>query len=73
MLRSAKHVLGLGNVFPVFTAVAYASGGWKTLLTLSVISNSVSRPQLVFGGQPDGAEQRAESLLRGGEKRVNLC
>lgn len=40
VLRSVKRVLGLGNVFPVFIAITYAAGGCKTLLMLSVISNS---------------------------------
>lgn len=73
VLRSEKRVLGLENVFPMFIAIAYAAGGCKTLLMLSIISNSVIRRQLVFWGQSDGAEQRAESVLRGEEKQVNLC
>lgn len=50
MLRSATRVLGLGNVFPMFIAVAYAAGGRTTLLTLSAISEPVIRRRLVFGG-----------------------
>lgn len=73
VLRSAKRAIGLGNVFPMFIATAYAAGGCKTLLMLSVISNSVIRRQLVFWGHSDGAEQRAEAVLRGEEKQVNPC
>lgn len=49
VLRSAKRVLGLGIVFPMFIAVAYAAGGRTTLLTLSAISKPVIRWRLVFG------------------------
>lgn len=57
----------------MFLAIAYAAGGRETLLMLSVIGNSVICRQLVFWGQPDGAEQRAETALRGEEKQENLC
>lgn len=73
VLRSEKRAIGSGNVFPMFIATAYAAGGCKTLLMLSVISNSLIRRQLVFWGQSDGAEQRAEAVLRGEEKQVNPC
>lgn len=46
-LRSAKRVLGLGNVFPMFIAVAYAAGGRTTLLTLSASHPSAAG---VWGG-----------------------
>lgn len=55
-LRSAKRVLGLGNVFPMFIAVAYAAGGRTTLLTLSASHPSAAGVWGVGGGS-DGAEK----------------
>lgn len=39
--RSVKRVLGLGNVFLMFIAIAYVALECKTLLMSSVISNPV--------------------------------
>lgn len=69
---SAKRVLGGGNVFPMFTGVAYAAGGCKAHLMLSVISKAVVRPQLVFRFGLTEPEKRAELVIRGKEKQVNL-
>lgn len=66
-------MLGAGNVFLMFVAVAYVALECKTLLMSSVISNPVVQRQWVFQGSPTEPEKRPELMLRGKGKRGNLC
>lgn len=57
----------------MFTGVAYAAGGCKAPLMLSVISKAVVHPQLVCEFGLTEPEKRAEPAIRGEGKQVNLC
>lgn len=71
--RSVKRVLGFGNLFLMFIAIAYVALECTTLLMSLIISSTVVRRQWVFKGSLTSLGTGEASVIGGKGRRGNLC